>query len=117
MYDRLYSFLVKYSMLYSFQFGFRKAHSTYMALTCLLDKLHNALERGENAIGIFIDFRKAFDTVHHGILLYKLYHYWVRGAAYDWFCDYLKIERSWSLITIFNQTMQIFHVGFHRDPF
>ena len=90
MYDRLYSFLVKYSILYSFQFGFRKAHSTYMALTCMLDKLHNALERGEYAIGIFIDFRKAFDTVDHGILLYKLYHYGVRGAAYDWFCDYLK---------------------------
>ena len=89
MYDRLYSFLVKYSILYSFQFGFRKAHSTYMALTCMLDKLHNALERGEYAIGIFIDFRKAFDTVDHGILLYKLYHYGVRGAAYDWFCDYL----------------------------
>ena len=90
MYDRLYSFLVKYSILYSFQFGFRKAHSTYMALTCMLDKLHNALERGEYAIGIFIDFRKAFDTVDHDILLYKLYHYGVRGAAYDWFCDYLK---------------------------
>ena len=89
MYDRLYSFLVKYSILYSFQFGFRKAHSTYMALTCMLDKLHNALERGEYAIGIFIDFRKAFDTVDHGILLYKLYHYGVRGA-YDWFCDYFK---------------------------
>ena len=73
MYDRLYSFLVKYSILYSFQFGFRKAHSTYMALTCMLDKLHNALKRGEYAIGIFIDFQKAFDTVGHGILLYKLY--------------------------------------------
>ena len=52
MYDRLYSFLVKYSILYSCQFGFRKAHSTYMALTCMLDKLHNALERGEYAIGL-----------------------------------------------------------------
>ena len=70
MYDRLYSFLVKYSIFYSFQFGFQKAHSTYMALTCMLDKLHNALERDEYAIGIFIDFRKAFDTVDNGILLY-----------------------------------------------
>ena len=39
-----------------------------MALTCMLDKLHNALERDEYAIGIFIDFRK--DTVDNGILLY-----------------------------------------------
>ena len=90
MYDRLYDFLVKYSILYSFQFGFRKAHSTYMALTCMLDKLHNALEKGEYAIGIFIDYRKAFDTVDHSILLQKLYHYGIRGEAYDWFYDYLK---------------------------
>ena len=90
MYDRLYDFLVKYSILYSFQFGFGKAHSTYMALTCMLDKLHNALEKGDYAIGIFIDFRKTFDTVDHSILLQKLYHYGIRGLAYDWFCDYLK---------------------------
>ena len=61
-----------------------------MALTCMLDKLHNALEKGEYAIGIFIDFRKAFDTVDHSILLQILYHYGIRGVAYDWFCDYLK---------------------------
>ena len=60
-----------------------------MAPVCMLDKLHGALEKGDNAIGIFIDFRKAFDTVDHSILLYKLYHYGVRGPAYDWFYDYL----------------------------
>ena len=90
MYDRLSDFLVKYSILYSFQFGFRKGHSTYMALTSMLDQLHNALGKGEYAIGIFIDFRKAFDTVDYSILLQKLYHYGIRGVAYDWFCDYLK---------------------------
>ena len=37
----------------------------------------------------FIKFRKAIDTVEYSILLYKLYHYGVRGPAYDWFCDYL----------------------------
>ena len=55
----------------------------------MLDKLHTAMEKGDYAIGIFIDFRKAFDTVNHSIRLYKLYHYGVRGPAYDWFCDYL----------------------------
>ena len=60
-----------------------------MALVCMLDKLHDAMEKGDFAIGIFIDFRKAFDTVDHSILLHKLYHYAVRGPAYDWVCDYL----------------------------
>ena len=87
MFNRLYAFLIKYELLYSLQFGFRKYHATYMALVCMLDKLH-ALEKGDYAIGIFIDFRKAFDTEDHSILLYKLYHYGVRGPAYDCFWSF-----------------------------
>ena len=60
-----------------------------MALISLTDKLINILENGEVAVGIFIDFRKAFDTVNHEILLEKLYHYGIRGTAHDWLPSYL----------------------------
>ena len=89
MYNHLYAYLVKFCILYSYQFGFRKGYSTYMALICLVEKLITALENGEYAIGIFIDFRKAFDTVDHKILLSKLYHYGIRDIAYKWFENYL----------------------------
>ena len=58
MYNRLYAFLIKYELLYSLQFGFRNYHATYMALVCMLDKLHDALEKGDYAIGIFYWFSK-----------------------------------------------------------
>ena len=90
MYNRLIEFINKYKILYKYQFGFRKDHSTYMALIILVDKITAALDKGEFTIAVLIDFRKAFDTVDHKILLNKLYHYGIRGIAFDWISSYLR---------------------------
>ena len=60
-----------------------------MARIILIENLTKALENGESAIGIFLDFQKAFDTVNHSILLDKLYIYGIRGPALSWFTSYL----------------------------
>ena len=102
MYDRLYEYLLKFEVLYSYQFGFQKNKSTYMAIICLMDKLVKALEKGEVGIGIFIDFRKAFDTVDHTILLEKLHYYGIRGIAHNWLSSYLMGRQQY---VKFNQTI------------
>ena len=93
MYDRLYDYMVKFSILYTYQFGFQKNKSIYMASICLLDKLVSALEKREVGIGIFIDFRKAFDTVDHSIHE-KLYFYGIRAIAYKWLSNYLSNRKQ-----------------------
>ena len=71
MYNRLYNYLKKYNILSESQFGFREGHSTYMALLVLLENIVNTLEKGHSAVGLFLDFKKAFDTVDHDLLLQK----------------------------------------------
>ena len=65
-------------LLYRYQFGFQKGKSTYMALLLLVDKITEALDKGECVVGIFLDFSKVFDTVNHDILLQKLNLYGVK---------------------------------------
>ena len=89
MYNRLINFIEKHKLLYQYQFGFRRNHFTFMALVILLENITTALDNTEVAVGILKDFRKAFDTVEHSILLDKFYHYGIRGNALQWFNSYL----------------------------
>ena len=94
--NRLTSFLKTQKILYDLQFGFRDKHSTYLAMITLMDKLIQALERGEYTIGIFLDFSKAFDTVNHRILLDKLNLYGIRGVANKWVESYLSNRKQFT---------------------
>ena len=89
VYDRLYNFLSTNFLLSPCQFGFRKSYSTDLALIDLCDKISRSLADKHHVLGVFMDLSKAFDTLDHKILLYKLKHYGLRGICYKWFESYL----------------------------
>ena len=65
-----------------------------MAITQLLEELTNANEDKKFTVGVFIDRKKAFDTIDHALLLRKLEHYGIRGVAHGWLKSYLKFRQQ-----------------------
>jgi len=93
-YNRLLNHIEKHAILNPNQYGFRKNHSTDMALIDITDKISQAIDNRLYSAGIFIDLSKAFDTVDHLILLSKLEHYGIRGMPLEWFQNYLSSRQQ-----------------------
>ena len=85
----LVSFINENNILYDGQYGFRKNHLTSSAITEFIDKIYNNLDDSKLTLSVFIDLKKAFDTIDHQIPLSKLESYGVRGIALDWIGNYL----------------------------
>ena len=98
MHKRLYSFLMSNKILYHYQFGFRKSHSTNLALIEVIDNLLFNFENDNISVGIYIDLQKAFDTVNHKILLAKMYNYGIRGIVHNWFSSYLTDRKQYTVV-------------------
>ncbi|CAL4144275.1 unnamed protein product [Meganyctiphanes norvegica] len=74
-------------MLYCYQSGFRKSHSTDTCLINLMDYLHTNISEGKYVGMILLDLQKAFDTVDHVILCNKLKNIGV--GCVGWFESYI----------------------------
>ena len=72
-----------------YQSGLRRKYSTQTAITFLTDSIRRNMDNGLLTGAIFVDFRKAFDTFDHKILLDKLQLFGICGSEHLWMSDYL----------------------------
>ena len=68
---RLDSFINKYNLLSNSQYRFRNNRSTALAPIDLIENIKSAIDERKVTIGVFIDLKKAFDTINHEILIKK----------------------------------------------
>jgi len=111
MYRRLSNFLDQNSILYEYQFGFRKNHSTVQAVMEVLDNIYEHCDNHEVTMGIYLDLQKAFDTVNHSILLKKLNMYGVRGIVLKWFTSYLSNRHQYVAMSKYESAFETVNCG------
>ena len=65
-----------------------------MPIILIQEYITKAFEEDECVVGIFLDLKKAFDTVDHSILCEKLKKYGVSGKSYEIIHSYLKERKQ-----------------------
>ncbi|CAF4833004.1 unnamed protein product [Pieris macdunnoughi] len=90
LYNRLTKYLTSINFLFERQYGFRPKSNTLTATIDLITKIRTNIDNKNITLGVFIDLKKAFDTVSHKLLLQKLECIGIKGTALKIFQSYLK---------------------------
>ena len=85
VYDQLYEYLNNYNHLTTCRSGFRSLHSTLTALVEATNSWSVNIDNGLVNGVVFIDLKKAFDTIDHNVILKKLGNYDVEFNSLEWF--------------------------------
>lgn len=89
IYNRLEAFLLENSLIDKNQFGFLKNSSTVSASTCLINSIVNQTDQRLRTGCIFLDIKKAFDSVNHTCLIHLLSKLNITGSALNLLSNFL----------------------------
>lgn len=95
---------------------FIEGHFTSYASLKIVNNVRSQLDNGNNVLVLYLDLKKAFDTVDHAVLIKKLSHYRIRGTAYT-FCQVIYPTESNVLFLISIRIIQTSPLEYHNVPF
>ena len=98
VYEQVVWHLDANSILFPKQFGFRRGHCTVDAVSALVGEILNSFEKNMMVLSVFIDLRKAFDSISHDLIIKKLEELGIRGTERAWFEDYLRNRKQFVMI-------------------
>lgn len=111
VYNQIYSYLEDNNLLSKRQFGFRRKSSTQHAVTILSDYVRQNMDKGLMTGAVFLDLKKAFDTVDHSRLLSKLPLYGIKNEELLWFESYLFDRQQFVLYNGYKSDVQHISCG------
>ena len=107
IFNQFYQYLDANKSLCEYQSGFRLLHSVTTALMASTNDWYLNIDKGKYTGLIFIDLKKAFDTVDHE----KLKMYGVTGLEHDWFTSYLDNRKQFCRINGFSSDVKGINCG------
>ena len=105
MHLQIYDYFTNKNLLYKSQYGFRSKHSTEFAALELVDRLIKQMDENKVPLNVYLDLSKAFDTLDHEILLYKLKYYGFDNLSLNLMKSYMTERKQFVAI---NETMSEF---------
>ena len=105
----MYKHLIENNLLAIEQYGFCKGRSCVSQLLSTLYDWFSSLDEHIPVDAVYLDFRKAFDTVPHKRLINKLHGYGIRGPVLRWVEDFLS-ERT-QYVSVNNEHSEHIHVS------
>ena len=94
VFDQLSQYVTTNEILTDYQPGFRKGYSTCSSLLRTTNDWLVNMDKGLINGVVFLDLKKAFDTVDHDILIKKLEFYGIKNNALRWFISYLSNRKQ-----------------------
>ena len=86
------------NLLSNCQWGFTKGRSTEGMLLAMTERWKTDIDHGLTVGAIFIDFKKAFDTVSHEFLSMKLQAVGISGNLHSWLMSYLTNRQQFTVV-------------------
>ena len=109
--QRIIDFLEEHNVITAHQYGFRKSHSTELAISDIQNKLLQNLDDNKITCTIFLDLAKAFDCVNHEILLQKLERYGIRGKLLLLLKSYLSNRYHLTKVNGVESNLRLLEIG------
>ena len=109
--SRISDFVNNHQILSKSQFGFRESCNTTLAVFQFVSDLLNTFNAKKYTIALYLDIRRAFDSIDNDLLLHKLQCYGFRGVAFDFIKSYLSNRKQYVEVNGYTSDVKEINIG------